>query len=48
MPKYQVSVHGKNFLDTDGRTAKLGFLTYRYSETTDASAAEYARRAKGS
>ena len=43
MPKYQVTVHGKNFLiDTDGRTAKLGFLTHRYLEAADASAAEYA------
>ena len=41
MPKYKVEINGANFLiDMEGRTAKHGFFTTRFVESTDSAAAE--------
>lgn len=43
MAKYQVTIHGQNFLiNVGGRAAKHGFYTWRFVEAADALAAEYA------
>ena len=41
MPKYQVQIEASNFLvEMEGRTAKHGFITFKYIEADDPTSAE--------